>query len=120
MVTTQLAATCLAWAAAFDNRKTDSPADRQLQIQAWAEALHDLTTPEDARRAITEHYAESTEWLKPAHVNRLTARYRKERAAIEDRERDRRAIETQKSRAVPPPPEFLALRDKLFKKDKTS
>jgi transcription elongation GreA/GreB family factor len=66
---------------------------------AWAEALDTGITPEDARRAITEHYATSTEWLKPAHINRRCAEYRRVRAEKAAQERELRELEDARARA---------------------
>lgn len=53
-------------AAAYDGRKPSEAADR-----AWASALTHLGAGfEDARQAIIEHYAETTDWIMPAHVGR--------------------------------------------------
>ncbi|WP_448072340.1 hypothetical protein [Georgenia yuyongxinii] len=57
------AAVLLAHCAAFDNRTAG-----EAQARAWAEALPGVAL-DDARRAVVEHYRDSTEWCKPAHVN---------------------------------------------------
>src|SRR4051812_31388108 len=75
-------------AAAYDNREPSAAAD-----QAWAAALSHLAVDfDDARQAIIEHYAESTEWIKPAHVGARAQtiradRYREERRQAKERER---------------------------------
>lgn len=63
----QNAALLLAWAAGVDNRVPG-----EMPATLWAEALtkagigDDLVA--DCKDAITGHFAESTEYLKPAHV----------------------------------------------------
>lgn len=59
------AAKVLAYIAAFNGRtvgKTDA--------MAWADALHPEITLADARTAVAEHFAETTDWCMPAHINR--------------------------------------------------
>ncbi|AZQ77650.1 hypothetical protein EJ997_10180 [Flaviflexus ciconiae] len=74
-----LAARVLATAASCDNRRLASDDERQMAVAFWAEALHPETTLADATNAVIEHYATTTDWLMPAHVNKLTATYRRER-----------------------------------------
>ena len=57
-------AALLAVAAAFDNRKITEDA-----VEAWQRALHPDLNLADGRQIIVDHYADSTEWLKPAHIN---------------------------------------------------
>jgi hypothetical protein len=52
----------LARAALYDNRKVDTPT-----VIAWHAILGDLPYP-DCEAALAGHYAETTEWLMPAHV----------------------------------------------------
>lgn len=80
---TQTAGMILAKAAAYDGRKAGSPDEQRLTVQAWAEALHPDTTVEDGMRAVTEHYASSSDWLMASHVNRLTAKYRADRLNLD-------------------------------------
>lgn len=57
----------LTTAAAFDRRRT-----ADADIQAWQAAFRakGITSRDDAIRAVAEHYADSTDWLMPAHVIR--------------------------------------------------
>lgn len=89
----KIAATVLAKAAIFDQRKLGTQEEARLKVAAWAEALHPDTTEEDACRAVSEHYASSRDWLMPIDINRLTARYRADRL---------RRVK------IPPPPRSLA------------
>ena len=79
----QVAAVALSKAAAFDNRKMNSQQERELTIRAWAEALHPDTTRQDALDAVTEHYSGTAQWIMPAHINRLTAKYRAARLNLD-------------------------------------
>lgn len=67
----------LAFAAAYDNRNVT-----REQIRAWHLAIGDLFVNECAE-AVTEHFKESTEWMKPAHVRRIVLGARRE-AALEE------------------------------------
>lgn len=67
------AAKLLTIASAFDNRKIAAEA-----AVAWAAALDGLR-PVDVAAAIREHYAESTDFLMPAHLRRLVRRVRSKR-----------------------------------------
>lgn len=58
------AAALLAYASAVDNRTVT----REAAI-LWAETLDRHATLEEARAAVTSHFADSTEYLTPAHVN---------------------------------------------------
>lgn len=73
MITPADAAEILTIAAAFD-RRTVGEAD----ALAWADALHDLD-PHDCGQAVRDHYANSTDWLMPAHVRAGVKRLRAER-----------------------------------------
>ncbi|MGW2130429.1 zinc finger domain-containing protein [Streptomyces coelicoflavus] len=64
----------LTLAAAFD-RRTVGEAD----ARAWAAALHAVPLDDDARAAIARHYAETSDWLTPAHVRQQRAKIRAER-----------------------------------------
>lgn len=91
------AATLLGLAAARDNRKPS-----QAMASAWSEDLEDI--PFDlARRAVSLHFRESTEYLMPVHVraivtglkreqHRIEREAREERLGIEAGEVDRRAL----------------------------
>jgi len=53
-------------ASAYDNRKPDETA-----VYAWHEAAtRERWTWEEAREAVLDHYARSSEWLMPGHVTR--------------------------------------------------
>lgn len=67
------AATLLAVAAAFDNRRADEAASI-----AWAAALDGLGVT-DCRDAIVAHYRASSEWLMPAMVRTAVRRVRAKR-----------------------------------------
>lgn len=67
------AATLLAIAAGFDNRKPDADA-----ATAWAMALDGLRFT-DCRDAIVAHYRSSSEWLMPVMVRDAVRRIRSKR-----------------------------------------
>lgn len=71
------AAAVLAYASAGDNRTVT----REASL-IWAESLKADMTVDEARRAVISHFANSTDYLQPAHVNALVAADRKARAAI--------------------------------------
>lgn len=73
----------LSMAAAFDNRKPDPDA-----AKAWAAALDGLPF-EDCRAALIEHYANTTDWIMPAHITTIVKRRRAKRISQAD---------------IPPPP----------------
>lgn len=73
-VNPEIAAALLSWAAAFDNREVTRTA-----AIAWAEALDDVVNLADGKAAITQHARNSSEYLKPLHVNAEVRRIRKER-----------------------------------------
>ena len=76
------AALLLTWAASFDNRYTPRSADEVWPAaEAWAAALHSTVSPADGKRAITAHYAASTDYLVPAHVNASVRALRARRLA---------------------------------------
>ncbi|MFD1505270.1 hypothetical protein FE374_09325 [Georgenia yuyongxinii] len=84
------AAKVLTYVAAFNGRtvgKTDA--------MAWADALHPDVTYEDAKTAVAQHFAESTDWCMPAHINQRVKTIWRERVD---------AI----GGAVPPPPDSIA------------
>ncbi|QBI56853.1 hypothetical protein [Streptomonospora litoralis] len=70
----------LATAAAYD-RRTSGDAD----VKSWHAAIGDLDSFDDANQAVIDHYAFSTEWLKPAHVRAGVRRIRAARLANVDR-----------------------------------
>ncbi len=49
-------------------------------VKAWHAAWDPALTFEDARHAVSEHYRTSTDWLMPAHINRIAKSWRDERA----------------------------------------
>lgn len=67
------AAILLGIAAAFD-RRTVGRAD----AEAWATALHDVSL-DDAKDAVTAHYAATTDYLMPAHIRAIVTAARSER-----------------------------------------
>ncbi|MFI8200061.1 hypothetical protein ACIF6K_26655 [Streptomyces sp. NPDC085942] len=68
------AAELLTLAAAFD-RRTVGEAD----ARAWAAALNSMPLDDDARAAVARHYAETADWLTPAHVRKHRTKIRAER-----------------------------------------
>lgn len=62
----------------LDNRQVD-----QLTIEAWADVLPDWLTLEDATTAVNQHFATSTEYLKPAHIVTAAQRARSDRRSLE-------------------------------------
>lgn len=66
----------LAIAAAFDNRKPTAES-----AVLWANALRDIPF-KDASEAVAAHYAESTDWVMPAHIRRRVALLRAARLAL--------------------------------------
>lgn len=87
-------AALLTYASAFDGRRVSAEV-----ATAWAEALDTATTLADARQAITEHYAGSSAWLMPAHVNARCREYRRIRAEREASEQEKRALADARSKA---------------------
>lgn len=65
----------LAKAAAFDQRTVG-----EADIFAWMEAVGDVDL-DDALAAVTRHYRESTDFLRPAHLREQVRAIRNERAA---------------------------------------
>jgi len=76
-------------AAAYDRRTIG-----RAEVMAWYEALGDVDLA-DALEAVADHYAESTDWLMPAHVRRLTAEIGRERARAVAAETEALAIEAE-------------------------
>jgi len=61
--------------AAFDNRTPT-----RIAAEAWAAALADVRLP-DAKAAITDHYANTRDWVMPADVRSGVQRIRTDRLA---------------------------------------
>jgi hypothetical protein len=70
----------LAGISKFDNRKPGTPEEADQTARMWSQALWDVRL-EDAARAVTEHFAASTEYLMPAHVRAGVKRIRGKRIA---------------------------------------
>lgn len=66
-------AALLAKAALLDERKID-----KLKALEFAKSLHPMTLA-DATAAIEHHRANSTEWLMPAHLNKIVAGWKRDR-----------------------------------------
>lgn len=62
-------AVVLAKVQAYDNRNVEA-----AHIQAWSEALVD-TDLRSALDAVAVHFTRTTEWIMPAHVNRIVTDY---------------------------------------------
>lgn len=72
------AVTILAMAAAYDGRMRVTNRDEiRIQAEAWAAALDEHITYDDARALVIEHYAHSRDVLMPTDIN--TAWWRKRR-----------------------------------------
>lgn len=90
MNTLELAAKVLAKASTFDNRKAHGTTDteraeaQRLTITTWAEALDADVTEADALRAVTQHYAQTRDWMMPADINRLCRAMRHDRVLQEE------------------------------------
>lgn len=65
----------LAYASVGDNRTVTREA-----ALIWSEALDSDISVEDARAAINTHFANSTEYLKPAHINEIVRGWIRERS----------------------------------------
>lgn len=70
-------AALLTYAALGDNRTVT----RETAL-FWSEALRSGITLDEARRAVSQHFGNSTEYLSPAHVNAIVSREREARARI--------------------------------------
>ncbi|MFF4738800.1 hypothetical protein ACFY2W_23385 [Streptomyces sp. NPDC001262] len=68
------AAELLTLCAAFD-RRTIGESD----ARAWAAALNGVPLDADTREAVARHYAETEQWITPAHVRRIRTRIRENR-----------------------------------------
>lgn len=68
-------ATVLAVASGIDNRSITPEV-----ATIWAQSLDSEMVTDEAVRAVTHHYAESTEWVKPAHINTIVRGWRRTRA----------------------------------------
>ncbi len=73
-MTPQETSAVLAMIGTYDRREF-TPTD----VRAWHAAWHPALTFEDARHAVSEHYRTSTEWLMPAHINRIAKARRDDR-----------------------------------------
>lgn len=73
-MTPQEAAVVLGKCAAFDNRRPDP-----VTTAAWAEALDPNLTLTDALAIVTDHYANSREWIMPADINTRSRMIRRQR-----------------------------------------
>ena len=65
--------TILAFVSLIDNRQVSDEA-----IMAWHELLKDLEF-EDARQAVTNHFKDSNEYLRPVHIIQGAKRVKMER-----------------------------------------
>jgi len=79
----------LTFIAVYDNRRFDD-----ATVVAWQTILTDLTDT-DCRTAVMGHFAESTEYLMPAHIRRGALQAERDRRRIlrEAHEADQKAIE---------------------------
>ncbi len=75
-MTPQETSAVLAMIGTYDRREF-TPTD----VRAWHAAWDPALTFEDARHAVTEHYRTSTDWLMPAHINRIAKARRDDRAS---------------------------------------
>jgi hypothetical protein len=67
-----------------DNRKPpEDDEGRQAMIAFWLSMVGDLSYT-DAAQAVRDHYRESAEWIKPAHIRRRVAAMRTARLAAAD------------------------------------
>jgi hypothetical protein len=66
----------LTMAAAFDNRTVG-----EANVAAWASVLHPDMRLSDGMEAMKAHFAKSSEYLKPAHINQGVDQIRRERLA---------------------------------------
>ncbi len=73
-MTPQETSAVLAMIGTYDRREF-TPTD----VRAWHAAWHPTLTFEDARHAVSEHYRTSTDWLMPAHINRIAKARRDDR-----------------------------------------
>lgn len=65
----------LTYASAIDNRIVTPEASL-----LWSQILRSDITVEEAQRAVASHFGNSTEYLKPAHVNEIVASERRSRS----------------------------------------
>ncbi|WKK26851.1 hypothetical protein QZH56_15395 [Streptomyces olivoreticuli] len=68
------AAELLTLCAAFDRRTIG-----ETDARAWAAALNGVPLDADTREAVARHYAETEQWITPAHVRRIRTRIREDR-----------------------------------------
>lgn len=66
---------------AFDNRKSENPAQAKVQAAAWAEALQPTMPLAWAKRAVVQHYAATRDWIMPSDLNSLWEAERRTRIA---------------------------------------
>lgn len=118
-VSLEFAAAALATLSAFDGRTYATNDDRQAKIHAWAAALDSRTTPTDFQRAVAEHYANSTQWAMPAHINTLTRQYRQERARKEHQTNIQKIYKTPRG-ITPMPPEIKKQLENLLAQWRTN
>lgn len=75
----------LAVVVAYDNREIT-----EAVVAAWLAAAQDARwTRDEAVIAVRQHYANTTEWIMPAHVTERVRAARQDRAMRADAERDR-------------------------------
>lgn len=89
MMTKSQVAVILGLIAARDRRTVG-----EVDVHAWHEDIGDLEF-DDARRAISAHFRESTEYLMPVHLRRLAIGFARDRHRIEREERERLALEAE-------------------------
>ncbi len=75
-MTPQETSAILAMIGTYDRREF-TPTD----VRAWHAAWHPTLTFDDARLAVSEHYRTSTDWLMPAHINRIAKARRDDRVS---------------------------------------
>jgi len=109
------AAKVLAVAVTFDARLTPpSREDSVARAQAWAMALDQDMTEQEAIRMVVEHYRRSAESIMPAMLNQEHRRTREQNA---EREAATRILEQHRKaaeEAVPMPPEIREAINRLL------
>lgn len=80
----QIAAAILSEARAFEGTRGRQE-DYIETVRAWARALPEWVTMEWAVKAVRDHYAKTTVWIKPMHVIDLARDYRTREARAEGR-----------------------------------
>lgn len=71
-------------------------------VEAWHSLVGDYDL-DDAMRAVRWHFAESTDYLMPAHIVAGARRAKAERVKVEKRERLQLDAKEAERKAVPPP-----------------